>query len=469
MPRKKRPPPPTEAPILKLPNETLEIIFSFLHINSGYRDRRHQPHSLILGLTHVCRRFRRIIHEARFWLKKDFSFGLLTSATVTTPCWPRCSSRWLRTLLSDRYLKNCLERKTEWTFADAKGISIVIDALPSFVNRAKNITFNLDPCHTLVSDFYASSITFHHLIELDLHSLHRWHRWWNPKPVKRRYDLDLIGSCFPALKTLKLTATWGIVKGTLQHFPHLEDFSIEVLSFDPRETFRRLEPPTLLTRLYVNGNAPVSLIDFEYLGHLQHFKVDDIGIFEFRRLLFSMSASNITSFEASVITWMENLPQDDAEEFTEWLANSGLPDPQPLIEAPLPRLHDMKLRFDNASEESEFGRFLPGFEIKALRWVLVWMCYLPAVKTFFLESPLDSAGAITLLCLDTLERLHWVIREDDEIENLVRCDVAEVQEMFDAFRANPAAWLSDMWDEEEIERESKPLIVVERYRDLHPP
>jgi F-box-like len=462
MPRKKRvapPAPPKEAYILQLPNETLQIIFSDLDIKCEYRTRGGWR-SLLLGLTHVCRQFRRVIHEAGFWLKKDFDFADLLARTGGAQ--PRCSSRWLRTLLSDQYLQSCLERKTDWVFEDMRILSIVIDTVPSFVDVAQNLSFRIHRCHSLLSDFSAGSVIFEHVIELEL-GIGKWFRWQNP--VKRPYNLDLMGPCFPALKTLSLSASWGVLKGTLETFPHLEHFSVEALSLG--DTFKPLESPSNLTRLSIKCNVPLSLIDFDYLKRLQHFKVDGIGFPEFRPLLNAISILNITSFEASVTAWLENLPTTDPEPFEDWMANLGLGDPAPSIPSPLPNLEDLTLRFDTVEPDSQFGRVFPAFEIKSLRWILIWLCHVSSLKTFLLQAPAEVVGAAHVFNLHSLERFHWILRDDDEYKMVIRCDPEDVQGELVEFRANPSTWLTE-WFEEDTKRETNPTVIVERYRDLHP-
>jgi hypothetical protein len=444
MPRKKQAK-AQRALILTLPNETLQMIFSFVNLESTYY-RRNVLHSVLLGLTHVCRRFRQAVHEASFWLEKKFHFADLVSPRPFSPE-RRCSSRWLRAILSDRYLQNCLQRKIDWTFNDAKIISIVLDTLPLFVDRARNVTFHMTHCHRLMSDFCSGSVQFSNLTNLNLDAWEYMSQ--RESRPKRSYDLDLIGPCFPALESFSITASLGIIKGTLNTFPHLEDFSIDVQWLHPEKTFIRCESPTALTRLSISCIAHLSRIDFGYFCHLQHFKVELIGFPEFRNLLFSMSPSNIISFEANVSMWVHNL------EF---------PNPAPLITSPPERLHDIRLRFENAKRSSGFDVSKPGFEIDSLTWVLMWLSRLSSLKTFFIQAPADVIGALHLGQVKSLERLHWVLRRDQDYKYLIREDDDDVRLELDAFVANPSDWLQAIF-----ESQPKPTIVVEHYHVLYPP
>jgi hypothetical protein len=140
--------PPSEAWILRLPNEILNHILSFLTgvepsllvtypVNGGYIWTSQE-----LVLRSVCRLFRTVTTELDFWCHASFSFMYLIYPSVAhrNPPTERDLERFYRVLFSDAHLVESLSRrKTDWVFRTVRELDIIKECIPSFTRIARGV------------------------------------------------------------------------------------------------------------------------------------------------------------------------------------------------------------------------------------------------------------------------------------------------------------------------------------------
>ena len=163
------------APILNLPTETLQDIFSWLDPFLNVLPARHSPskrHYLpIFALRSVCLTFRILANEMQFWYKeKEFDLADIIRVPLKRNPGSYNSDDWeevdiiedesqesedeqegdedegsddevrpgssaqdfLKVLLTDKHLVQCLGRRVHWRFKDIDTLPIVMEYVPSF-------------------------------------------------------------------------------------------------------------------------------------------------------------------------------------------------------------------------------------------------------------------------------------------------------------------------------------------------
>lgn len=133
------------SPILRLPNELLSKIFSYL-LTTSTKDytssnqasvAKESPphHHPILTLRQVCHRFRKVTNKSQFWYNDDFDFSQLMSHGGYA------NRQFVSSLLTDRDLAHCIGRKTTWTFRTYKRFAIILARVPLVRQRASTMRF----------------------------------------------------------------------------------------------------------------------------------------------------------------------------------------------------------------------------------------------------------------------------------------------------------------------------------------
>jgi hypothetical protein len=200
--------------ILRLPNEVLERIFSFISYFErcpGGRgpDGRDFGGVTLFALSHVCRNFRRVIQNSPFWLAKSFQVADLRKGDYWARGGPAPHrDNFLAALLSDSNLCRWLQHKRDWEFSTPRGLEIVAGAVQDFCQIAESIAF-IGSGTTKVRDLRFPCTT-----SLDLR-------------CSELDDLDFIGKRFPALKQFRtFTALSTKLSGSLKSLPFVEDLDI---------------------------------------------------------------------------------------------------------------------------------------------------------------------------------------------------------------------------------------------------
>jgi len=234
-------PPPI---ILTIPDEILLRILNLLpyshqvesFVQCSGNDQRCLV-SQVLILRHVCRHFRCISAELDFWSEPHFQFRQLLPDFEDSEGieWMEESSilrheqRFLKVLLSDAALVNCMgRRKAEWMFTTLEELQIVIQAIPLFKQNARVIHLEFmeyinllhsgtsaDPLQTAIEILSACSC----ITTLSIHS---------PRSV----DLTAIASSFPHLEWFTCSETPGF-HGSLQQLTRLQTLSIDTCEYRP--------------------------------------------------------------------------------------------------------------------------------------------------------------------------------------------------------------------------------------------
>jgi hypothetical protein len=104
------------------------------------------PHfDQILPVRQVCRRFRAVANELKFWHDDDFEFSQISPSYDGEPKLPL-----VETLLTDPHLADCISKKRVWTFRSYREFCIVLERVPVFQNTVSTLRL-----------FWASSSTRH--------------------------------------------------------------------------------------------------------------------------------------------------------------------------------------------------------------------------------------------------------------------------------------------------------------------
>ena len=141
-------PPPTSL-ILRMPNEILSHIFSFLPdlshnqpFVSYYLNGKEYKVAQMLVLRSVCRLFRAVTAELDFWYDADFQFADLVTSSYEIGSFVRSynEERFLKVLFTDAGLVDSLgRRKTDWMFESLEGVTAVMEGVPLFTQNARVI------------------------------------------------------------------------------------------------------------------------------------------------------------------------------------------------------------------------------------------------------------------------------------------------------------------------------------------
>ena len=102
--------------------------------------------SEIIGIRSTCRRFRAISNELAFWYNEDFDLlDLILHREWYDPIEVHedCQA-FLKVLLSDEHLVQCLARRSNWLFRNLIGFQTVMELVPSFSRNTTAVLLESD-------------------------------------------------------------------------------------------------------------------------------------------------------------------------------------------------------------------------------------------------------------------------------------------------------------------------------------
>jgi hypothetical protein len=249
--------PPSTCFISRVSNEVLQLIFSFIPNAQGF-DSYNSYHSHSEGnhnvaqeliLRSVCRHFRAIVNESHFWLARNFKFASLLKRRLNN----REEGEFTRTLLKDRHLVKCLQRKTAWNFSNLNSLFAVIKNIPSFPQCARNIALAIvDHEDYRRSDGPSAVTTAIEKLAICQHVTSLSIRW------TMSVDLDAVVRSFPLLENIKLEEIIDC-HGSLRRLTNVKKLTIDnrSISEDP-STFLSLVIPAESTKSLTSLNVVTS-------------------------------------------------------------------------------------------------------------------------------------------------------------------------------------------------------------------
>lgn len=187
--------------IFTLPNETLLNICSFLSPYDRVRFRANDDveHNLpqILILRSISRRFRVISYYLFFWYEDDADFSDMMPS-ISNKYWQLFREHhFFDALYADKYLINCLSKKTGWVFSSMENLLHVLAAVPSFRSSIRRLTLKLrEETDTWPAIRVLALINC--ITELSLHV----GPLEDPLNDEVVFDLSCVAPSFPSLQTL---------------------------------------------------------------------------------------------------------------------------------------------------------------------------------------------------------------------------------------------------------------------------
>jgi hypothetical protein len=183
------------AYIYRLPNQLLNLIFTFLFLENALCPIRPNPRTTvhvkpILVVRWVSVWFRKVASQHTFWL--DDKIDIINFLSNEYDSWPRLHvfklpSGYLEILLNDADLRNCLQQRSKWTFYNTMDLFRVLINDPSFFRNTPSLEFNHFRYHMPLRKLgLFGSLTSLLIRPLD------------------SVDLDTIAACCPLLKSLEL-------------------------------------------------------------------------------------------------------------------------------------------------------------------------------------------------------------------------------------------------------------------------
>src|SRR5947207_4598900 len=132
--------------VMSLPNELLRKIFSYLppvRVTSLFFPHLRSTRSTLLALRHTCRRFRAIVADSTFWCTDDGDGAARNELVPTTDSHltsERREERFLKALLDDPQIVECLESKNMWSFSYRRGLLAILQFVSLFRQNANFVT-----------------------------------------------------------------------------------------------------------------------------------------------------------------------------------------------------------------------------------------------------------------------------------------------------------------------------------------
>ena len=218
---------------MSLPNELLRKIFSYLppvRVTSLFFPHLRSTRSTLLALRHTCRRFRAIVADSMFWCTDDGDGAARNELVPTTDSHltsERREERFLKALLDDPQIVECLESKNMWSFSYRRGLLAILQFVSLFRQNANFITLygmsypDFDPFAQEEPPFSIhdaiESLAFCHCIT----TLH----------IKyvQEIKLEIIVKSCPSLRDLRFTNVnhYGWIEGQL-HLKRLDIYNEEL-------------------------------------------------------------------------------------------------------------------------------------------------------------------------------------------------------------------------------------------------
>ena len=206
------------SPFDRVPNELVEQILSLVPLDELVQydedDEEHNVNQTLL-LMQICHRFRRIMHERKFWREGDFQFESLLLQNQILPFSSQNSrlrlGRLCHALFNDSYFRSCLQIKSEWTFTTLESLFAVLTCIIPFQRNTRSVSLYLEETDAAISRL----TTINNLIGLTAHC-----------PSDSSLNLSNLANCLPHLKSLRLDFPLSLA-GSLMQLTELEELSLQ--------------------------------------------------------------------------------------------------------------------------------------------------------------------------------------------------------------------------------------------------
>jgi hypothetical protein len=274
----------------KIPNETLDLIISFIPLDEfvSYRGPAYQKLKLhqVVVLMHVSRRFRVTMQQHNFWLDTYFCFDSLVDHESSRQ--GRRVSSLCCTMFSDPYFLECLRRKTEWCFSTLEVLFAIAACVPSFNQSVRGISFELD----WPDDAILPLRNCKNLVQLDLCS-----------SSHGPFNLSKIGQYCPQLRSLTLVLPYYTF-GSLDNLRNLEELKISLYESDGTSILPYRSADTL-TRMTINHShlPDATIVSLKSFTSLKHVTAEDFPIGDGLGELMEEMTTDLESLD----TWVEVL------------------------------------------------------------------------------------------------------------------------------------------------------------------
>lgn len=103
----------------------------------------------LFNIRATCRKFRALVNELPIWFDPNFKLVQVVPyrrGQEPVDDWETYEAGFLRLLLQDLHLVQCLERRTSWHFKNLQSLLAVIDCVPSFPTATRSIVLFYSVC-----------------------------------------------------------------------------------------------------------------------------------------------------------------------------------------------------------------------------------------------------------------------------------------------------------------------------------
>jgi F-box domain len=430
------------SPFDNVPNEVFNLILSFIPMKEKFSAKNddgssHKIHQ-ILALMHVSRQFRYAMLQHKVWHDVEFEFEDLATAadddyTYFNQFYPTTVSAFdadvahtnlparianlCNALFHDSYFRQCINKKTDWSFASLDVLFAVLAYLPSFTNSAQAVVLDLEGIDVAIPRLRDCK----NLVRLEIRA--------DSQPS---LNLSSISRFLPSLKILEihLPIEWT---GSLEELSGLEEFLLNVPQGGSWECSEMDFPESLplasantLTRMnlrkcYFSGR--VSLKMFESLKHLRTIEspVDD----ELADLINDLPV-RLCSLASAVEIPCPRTRQELEEEGMEMEEQFQL-----LSCLCLAQLKTIELSMPCNRSVPDDESFVSYYVENCMKVVSKMVDKMPLLEEVELWGGLDMNGVHVLGRLQNLKKLRWIVSEDRYVKGMGSGDLtSQVVEIF---------------------------------------
>jgi hypothetical protein len=236
--------------ILRLPNELLREILSYVLANPAFRPPLNDSYdgfresricdSPVLAVRAVCHTFRIIADEMPFWYNKNFK--LLSLIPYTSVENEEC---FLDSLLTDRYLVHMLRLRTHWEFRSLGAILTIVREIPSFFENTTSISL---PSFRHRQREFLESLNF----PLMCFAACRGIKSLDLRDGGHATDLNMLSNLYPQLENLSM-CSHAFYKGTLAGLSNIKKLRLigKVYNFRNPPMLLPLDSATTMTTLEI--------------------------------------------------------------------------------------------------------------------------------------------------------------------------------------------------------------------------
>lgn len=379
---------------MKLPNDILRKIFTYFDPS---RDIPHYSRRLpmVFSIRAVCRWFRIIANEMQFWCNEDFNLVDLMPRFMALELSGKYQCRFLRPLLQDKDLIQCLMRRQVWRFRNRGALGIVIDLVPSLQTQPISIVLESGDWWTYeLNDAITFLSVCQHLKSLELRDFE-----------DERVNLNLIADSCSSLEMLRFLYVKDMC-GTLKDLSMLKRLEIchscAPLGLIPWSSASSLTHLSLTYASEFLGDSLFSVKLGDCFVNLTTFRISPLSRSVYDFILHAQI--NLIEFRTTVERKYHYFTSTDL--VTMFHARS------------LHKLRDFRIIFDRVSEWQTY--FPPVLECVTST--------LSRLEHLVLGMGLDVSWNTFFTRLNDLEKLIWYVPQDQYLDLVAKLDV----NLFDA-------------------------------------